>query len=46
VTLESVQKHNIVDAIYEQMKKNIQDGIWGAGLQTAFGAHVNGHFSG
>ncbi len=33
MTLESVQKHNIVDAIYEQMKKNIQDGIWEPGCK-------------
>lgn len=33
MTLESVQKHNIVDAIYEQMKKNIQEGIWEPGCK-------------
>lgn len=33
MTLESVQKHNIVDVIYEQMKKNIQDGIWEPGCK-------------
>lgn len=33
MTLKSVQKHNIVDAIYEQMKKNIQDGIWEPGCK-------------
>ncbi len=33
VTLESVPKHNIVDVIYEQMKKNIQDGIWEPGCK-------------
>lgn len=33
MTLKSVQKHNIVDVIYEQMKKNIQDGIWEPGCK-------------
>lgn len=33
MTLESVPKHNIVDVIYEQMKKNIQDGIWEPGCK-------------
>ncbi|GME43232.1 MULTISPECIES: FadR/GntR family transcriptional regulator [Pantoea] len=33
MTLESVQKNNIVDVIYEQMKKNIQEGIWEPGCK-------------
>ena len=33
MALKSVQKHNIVDVIYEQMKKNIQDGIWEPGCK-------------
>jgi DNA-binding FadR family transcriptional regulator len=33
VTLESVQKHNVVNVIYEQMKKNIQDGVWEPGCK-------------
>ena len=33
MTLESVQKHNVVNLIYQQMKQNIQDGVWEPGCK-------------
>ena len=33
MTLESVQKHNVVNVVYQQMKQNIQDGVWEPGCK-------------
>lgn len=31
VSVKSIKKHNVVDIVYEQIKKNICDGIWSPG---------------
>ncbi|MEJ4046922.1 MULTISPECIES: FadR/GntR family transcriptional regulator [unclassified Erwinia] len=44
MALESVQKHNIVDVIYEQMKNNIQNGIWEPGCKLPSEAELTNTF--
>lgn len=44
MALESVQKHNIVDVIYEQMKNNIQNGIWEPGCKLPSEAELTATF--
>ena len=44
VALASIQKHNIVDVIYEQMKQNIQDGIWEPGCKLPSEAELTATF--
>ncbi|NIY49899.1 FCD domain-containing protein [Cedecea colo] len=45
MTLESVQKHNVVNVIYQQMKKNIQDGVWEPGCKLPSEAELVATFS-
>jgi DNA-binding FadR family transcriptional regulator len=44
VALESIQKHNVVDVIYEQMKQNIQDGLWEPGCKLPSEAELTATF--
>lgn len=44
MALESIQKHNVVDVIYEQMKQNIQDGLWEPGCKLPSEAKLTATF--
>lgn len=45
MTLESVQKHNVVNLIYQQMKQNIQDGVWEPGCKLPSEAELTATFN-
>lgn len=45
MTLESVQKHNVVNLIYQQMKQNIQNGIWPPGCKLPSEAELTATFN-
>lgn len=45
MTLESVQKHNVVNQIYQQMKQNIQDGVWEPGCKLPSEAELTATFN-
>lgn len=45
MTLESVQKHNVVDVIYEQMKQNIQNSVWEPGCKLPSEAELAATFN-
>ncbi|WP_034944169.1 FadR/GntR family transcriptional regulator [Erwinia oleae] len=44
MALESIQKHNVVDVIYEQMKQNIQSGRWKPGCKLPSEAELTTTF--
>lgn len=44
VGIESVQKQNVVDVIYQQMKKHIQDGTWESGCKLPSEAELTQTF--
>ncbi|WP_158781414.1 FadR/GntR family transcriptional regulator [Pantoea sp. BAV 3049] len=45
MTLESVQKHNVVNVIYEQMKQSIQEGVWPPGCKLPSEAELTSQFN-